>query len=507
MSITTVVEQSSGDGTSARERRSVRIVIVGGGFAGLGMGIRLQQAGIEDFEILERSQEVGGTWRDNSYPGCAVDIQSHLYSYSFAPNPDWSRVYAPQREIWDYIRGCAEQFGVIDRVRLGHEMTCAEWNEGRQRWQVETSAGPLEAQFLVSAIGPLSKRSLPDIPGLETFEGACFHSAAWDHDHDLTGERVAVIGTGASAAQLIPEIQPLAGRLLVFQRTPPWTFPRMNRQITSLERALYRRWPALQRLARARQYWYHELLGMLLQRPSRTRVIEAIAKARLRREVPDSELRERLTPRYRMGCKRIIISDDYPRALTSANVELITSPVRQIERSSIVTEDGAEHPVDTIVLGTGFHPFHAADPVRGRDGETLAARWSRRREAYLGTTVSGYPNYFILLGPNTATGHTSALLYVEAQIEYIVDCLQRLERDGIASLDVRPEAQAAFNDDLRRRLRNTVWTAGGCGSWYLDADGGTSIIWPGYTWQFRRMLRAFDPAAYELRAGDQAAVG
>jgi cation diffusion facilitator CzcD-associated flavoprotein CzcO len=386
-------------------------------------------------------------------------------------------------------------------------MTCAEWNEGRQRWQVETSAGPLEAQFLVSAIGPLSKRSLPDIPGLETFEGACFHSAAWDHDHDLTGERVAVIGTGASAAQLIPEIQPLAGRLLVFQRTPPWTFPRMNRQITSLERALYRRWPALQRLARARQYWYHELLGMLLQRPSRTRVIEAIAKARLRREVPDSELRERLTPRYRMGCKRIIISDDYPRALTSANVELITSPVRQIERSSIVTEDGAEHPVDTIVLGTGFHPFHAADPVRGRNGETLAARWSRRREAYLGTTVSGYPNYFILLGPNTGTGHTSALLYVEAQIEYIVDCLQRLERDGIASLDVRPEAQAKYNDDLRGRLRNTVWTAGGCGSWYLDADGGTSIIWPGYTWQFRRMLRAFDPAAYELRAGDQAAVG
>jgi cation diffusion facilitator CzcD-associated flavoprotein CzcO len=484
----------------------VRIAIIGSGFAGLGMGIRLQQAGIDDFEILERSHDVGGTWRDNSYPGCAVDVQSHLYSYSFAPNPDWSRVYAPQREIWDYIRGCAEEFGVLERVRLGHDVTAAEWDDASQRWLVETSAGPLEAQFLVSAIGPLSKRSLPDIPGLETFAGACFHSAAWDHQHDLAGERVAVIGTGASAAQVIPEIQPLVGRLLVFQRTPPWTFPRMNRRITTAEHWAYRRWPALQRLVRKRQYWYRELIGMMLQRPSRTAVVEKIARARLRAQVRDPELREKLTPSYNVGCKRIIVSDDYHPALTRSNVEVITSSIRRINPTSILTEDGVEHPVDTIVLGTGFHPFHAADPVRGRDGVTLAERWSQGREAYLGTTVAGYPNYFILLGPNTATGHTSALLYAEAQMEYIVDCVQTLERDGIASFDVRPEAQAAFNQDLRRRLRDTVWTSGGCGSWYLDPDGGTSIIWPGYTWQFRRALRAFDPGPYELRAQDAAAV-
>ena len=496
----TIASPSRGEKTDPAPRRRVRIAIIGGGFAGLGMGIRLKQAGIDDFEILERSDDVGGTWRDNSYPGCAVDVQSHLYSYSFAPNPGWSRVYAPQQEIWDYISGCAERFGVIEHVRLGHEMTEAEWDDLRQRWQLETSVGPLEAQFLISAIGPLSKRSLPEIPGLETFEGACFHSAAWDHDHDLTGERVAVIGTGASAAQVIPEIQPLAGRLLVFQRTPPWTFPRMNRQITPVERALYRRSPALQRLARTRQYWYREWIAMLLQRPSRTAMLEAIARARLRRDVPDPQLRAKLTPTYRMGCKRIIVSDDYHRTLSRGNVELITSSIDRIERSSIVTKDGVERPVDTIVLGTGFHPFHAADPLRGRDGVMLAQRWSQRREAYLGTTVAEYPNYFILLGPNTATGHTSVLLYVEAQIGYIIDCLERLAADGIGSFEVREDVQAAFNDELRRRLRNTVWTSGGCASWYLDADGGTSIIWPGYTWQFRRALRAFDPQAYELRA-------
>lgn len=507
MLVATTAKESMGNGYAAPARRTVRIAIIGSGFAGLGMGIRLQQAGITDFEILERSDDVGGTWRDNRYPGCAVDVQSHLYSYSFAPNPDWTRVYAPQQEIWDYIRSCAEKFGVVERVRLGHEVTAAEWDDARQRWLVETSAGPLEAQFIVSAIGPLSKWSLPEIRGVDTFAGARFHSAAWDHDHDLSGERVAVIGTGSSAAQVIPEIQPLVGRLLVFQRTPPWTFPRMNRRITPIEHALYRRWPVLQRLVRARQYLYRECIAVLLQRPSRTRVVELIARARLRRHVPDPALRQKLTPAYRMGCKRIIVSDDYHRALSRANVDVITSPIREVRAASIVTEDGDEHPVDTIVFGTGFHPFHAADPVRGRGGVTLAERWSERREAYLGTTVAGYPNYFVLLGPNTATGHTSALLYAEAQMEYIVDCLNRLERDGVGSFDVRPDVQAAYNDDLRRRLRDTVWTSGGCGSWYLDADGGTSIVWPGYTWQFRRALRSFDPDAYELRTQAQVPVG
>jgi cation diffusion facilitator CzcD-associated flavoprotein CzcO len=498
-------EPGKSDGSVSGPRR-VRVAIIGAGFTGLGMGIRLRQAGIEDFEILERSHDIGGTWRDNSYPGCAVDVQSHLYSYSFAPNPDWSSVYSPQEEIWAYIRRCADEFGATEHVRVGSEVLGADWDDARQRWLVETSAGPLEAQFLVSAMGPLSERSRPAIPGLDTFEGACFHSAAWEHGYDLAGKRVAVIGTGASAAQFIPEIQPIVGQLLVFQRTPPWTFPRMNRRITGLERALYRRFPALQRLVRIRQYWYRESLALFFQRPRRTAAIEGIARLRLRWQIRDRRLREKLTPSYRMGCKRIIVSDDYHRALARDNVELITSPIRQVEPSAIVTADGVEHPVDAIILATGFHPISVADPLRGQGGIALAARWAQRREAYLGTAVAGYPNYFMLIGPNTATGHTSALLYAEAQIEYIIDCLDHLERNSLASFDVRDDAQAAFNHRLRERLKSTVWTSGGCGSWYLDADGGTSVIWPGYTWQFRKALSSFDPQAYELRARDRAAV-
>ena len=495
----------NGDGPASRPRR-VRIAIIAGGFTGLGMGIRLRQAGIEDFAILERSREIGGTWRDNSYPGCAVDVQSHLYQYSFAPNPDWSRVYSPQEEIWAYIKRCADEFGVTGHVRVGNEVLGADWDDAQQRWLVETSAGPLEAQFLISAMGPLSERSLPDIAGLETFEGACFHSAAWDHGYDLAGKRVAVIGTGASAAQFIPEIQASVSQLLVFQRTPPWTFPRLNRRITRLERSLYRRFPALQRLVRTRQYWYRESIAALLQRPGRTAALEGFARMRLRWQVRDRRLRERITPAYRMGCKRIVVSDDYHPTLARANVELITTSIRQVKASSIVTADGVEHPVDAIILATGFHPISFADPLRGRDGIALAARWAERREAYLGTTVAGYPNYFMLIGPNTATGHTSVLLYAEAQVEYIMDCLDHLERNSVSSFDVRADVQAAYNRDLRRRLKDTVWTSGGCGSWYLDADGGTSIIWPGYTSQFRRALSAFDPQAYAMRAQSHAAV-
>ena len=486
--------------------RRVRVAIIGGGFTGLGMGIRLRQFGIEDFEILERSREIGGTWRDNSYPGCAVDVQSHLYSYSFAPNPDWSRVYSSQEEIWAYIKRCADDFGVTGHVRLGIDVLGADWDDTRQCWLVETSAGRLEARFLISAMGPLSERSLPDIPGLEAFAGACFHSAAWDHGCDLAGKRVAVIGTGASAAQLIPEIQPIVNQLLVFQRTPPWTFPRMNRRITGLERALYRRFPGLQQIVRTRQYWYRESIALFLQRPGRTAALEGIARARLRWQIRDRSLREKVTPTYRMGCKRIVVSDDYHRTLARENVELITSSIRQVQASSITTADGVEHPVDAIILATGFRPISFADPLRGRDGTALAARWAQRRDAYLGMTVAGYPNYFMLIGPNTATGHTSILLYAEAQIEYIMQCLDHLERNGLTSFDVRDDVQATFNDDLRRRLRGTVWTSGGCGSWYLDADGGSSIIWPGYTWQFRKALSGFDPQAYELRAQNGAEV-
>jgi cation diffusion facilitator CzcD-associated flavoprotein CzcO len=478
----------------------VRIVIIGAGFAGLGTAIRLRQAGIDDFEILERSHDLGGTWRDNSYPGCAVDVQSHLYSYSFAPNPDWSHVYSPQEEIWAYMRRCADDHDVTSRIRFGHDVIGASWDDARQRWSIKSTAGEVQAQFLISGMGPLSNPALPDIPGLQRFAGTCFHSARWNHDHDLDDERVAVIGTGCSAAQLVPEIQQRVKRLLVFQRTPAWTFPRMNRRITRLERSLYRRLPALQRVARARQYLYRESVAFTFQKPGRMRAMEAMMRLRLRRHVRDPDLRAKLTPTYRIGCKRIVISDDYHRTLTRPNVDVITAGIREVRPASIVTDDGAEHAADTIILATGFGVMQVVDPLRGSDGVALAERWAPRREAYLGTTVAGYPNYFMLVGPNTATGHTSVLLYAEAQIDYIIKCLRHLEHHGLSSLDVRPEAQTAFNDRLRQQLKGTIWTAGGCQSWYLDADGGTSTMWPGYTWQFRRALHTFDPRAYRLRA-------
>ena len=473
----------------------VKIVIIGAGFAGLGMGIRLKQAGETDFVILERAADVGGTWRDNSYPGCAVDVQSHLYSFSFAPNPEWSQVYSPQAEIWAYIKTVCDRHGVMPHVRYDHEVTAADWDEGAGRWTVESAGGTFDAQFVISGMGPLSNPVPPDIAGLDTFEGHMFHSARWDHDHDLTGKRVAVIGTGSSAAQFVPEIQPKVAKLTVFQRTPGWTFPRLNRPITNTERALYRRLPLAQKAVRARQYLYRELIGFLVHHPT---VIEAISRGVLRRQVRDPELRAKLTPDYRMGCKRIIVTDDFIPALTKPNVDVVTSPITEVRAHSIVTADGAEHEVDTLILGTGFQVMPVADPLTGRDGVALAKRWSTRREAYLGTTVAGYPNYFMLVGPNTGTGHTSILLFLEVQIEYVLKALQHMSRVGAGVIDVRPEVQEAYNAGLQERLDGSVWTDGGCRSWYLDPDGGTSVLWPGHTFSFRKALRHFSPADYEL---------
>jgi cation diffusion facilitator CzcD-associated flavoprotein CzcO len=504
---TTTLPQDPENAAGERSPRQVRIAIIGAGFAGLGMAVRLKQAGIDDFELLERAEDIGGTWRDNSYPGCAVDVQSHLYSYSFAPNPDWTKVYAAQEEIWAYIKRVAEEHGVPPHVRLGCTVTGGAWDEDAQRWHLHTTTGDVDAQYVVSGMGPLSNPVPPDIPGLESFEGHVFHSARWDHEHDLTGRRVAVIGTGASAAQFIPEIQPRVEHLTVFQRTPPWTFLRMNRRITALEQALYRRFPLLQRLVRARQYVYRESMAVGLQRPDRVAGMEAISRLRMRVQVRDPELRRKLTPDYRMGCKRILVTDDFHPALTKPNVDVVTDGIREIRPRGIVTRDGREHPADTLILGTGFEIMPVADPLTGRDGVPLAERWKPRREAYLGTTVSGYPNYFMLVGPNTATGHTSVLLYAEAQIEYILRCITHVELAGAQSLDVRPEVQRAFNDELRERLSRTVWVAGGCASWYLDADHSSSVLWPGYTWQFRKALRGFAHADYAMRGvGERAAI-
>jgi cation diffusion facilitator CzcD-associated flavoprotein CzcO len=486
------------------ETTHTRVAIIGSGFSGLGTAIRLRQRGEHDFVIFERASDVGGTWRDNSYPGCACDVQSHLYSFSFAPNPDWTRSYSPQPEIWDYLRRCARDFGVLPHVRFDHEVRDASWDEDTQRWRVETSQGTYTADVLVMASGALSEPRVPVLPGFENFEGRSFHSARWDHTYELKGKRVAVIGTGASAVQFVPEIQPQVERLHVFQRTPPWVMPRTDRPFAERERRTFRRFPLVQRAARAGIYAFRELFVFGFRHLRLSRLIRRIALRHLERAVADPSLRARLTPAYEIGCKRILVSNDYLPALTRPNVELVTEPVAEIREHSIVTGDGAERPVDAIIFGTGFRVTDQplAGHVRGRGGVTLEEIWDGSPRAHVGTTVAGFPNLFILLGPNTGLGHTSVVYMIEAQIEHVLKALDYMKRHGVSTLEPRAEAQAAYVEEVDRRMGGTVWVAGRCASWYLDRTGRNSTIWPDFTWRFRRRVARLDPSEY-LMSGPQ----
>jgi len=479
----------------------VRIAIVGTGFAGLGLAISLKQAGIEDFVLIERADDVGGTWQANTYPGCQCDVPSHLYSFSFAPNPGWSRTYSCQPEIWDYLRDLAERHGLHPHIRFGHELTAATWDDERRNWRVETSRGVWTAQLVVDATGPLSHPQVPAIKGLRRFEGTIFHSADWDHDHDLTGERVAVIGTGASAIQLVPRIAERVAQLHVFQRTAPWILPHTDRPTTRFERRLYKALPFLQKAVRIGVYWSREsfLLGFVKDQ----RVMagaERIAAAHLRKQVRDPELRRKLKPHFRLGCKRVLLSNQWYPALARRNVELVTDAIREIRGRTIVLADGSEREVDTIILGTGFHVTDqpTAQLVRGRDGRTLAERAEAGIQAYLGATMTGLPNFFKLIGPNTGLGHNSMIFMIESQLRYVMDALRVMDEQQIATFEVRPEAMAAYNAQIQSKMPGTVWMSG-CASWYLDAEGRNTTIWPDFTWRFRHRTRRFDARAYELR--------
>ena len=488
------------------ERVDTRIAIIGSGFGGLGMAIRLLERGIDDFVVLERAREIGGTWRDNSYPGCACDVESHLYSFSFALNPDWSRSFSSQPEILDYLRACAERFGVTPHVRLGCDVRALRWEDDAQRWRIESSAGVTPASVVVVATGPLSDPIVPELPGIARFEGKTFHSAQWDHAYDLAGKRVAVLGTGASAVQFVPEIQKVVAKLDVYQRTPPWILPRPDRDHSAEERRRFRRHPLLQRLHRARLYLQHELFVFPFRRPKLMERGQRMALRHLKRAVADPELRAKLTPSYTMGCKRILLSNDYLPALARANVEVITAGVREVRERSIVDGEGVEREVDAIIYATGFRPTDpplAATTV-GRDGRTLIEAWEGSPKAYMGTTVAGFPNLFMLLGPNTGLGHSSVVYMIEAQIEHVLKVLRLMERRGLAAVEPRAEAQRAFVSRVDSRMRGTVWTAGGCASWYLDGTGRNSTLWPDFTWRFHRRvsrLRARDYAG--RRAGER----
>jgi cation diffusion facilitator CzcD-associated flavoprotein CzcO len=481
-----------------QQTRHVRVAIVGAGFGGLGMAIRLKQAGELDFVVLERAQDVGGVWRDNTYPGCACDVQSHLYSFSFAPNPGWSRAYSGAAEIHAYLRGCVERFGLAPHLRLGHALQEARWEQGAQRWSLETAGGPLTADVLVLAAGALSDPAIPRLPGLERFEGKVMHSARWDPTHPLAGRRVAVVGTGASAIQIVPALQPQVGRLVLFQRTPPWVLPRRDHAVLPALRRLYRALPAAQRLVRGLIYVWRELMAVLFLHPWLLRRAQRVALHHLARQVPDPVLREKLTPRYTLGCKRILLSDDYLPALTQPNVQLVASALAEVRERSVVAADGTEHAVDTLVFGTGFQvtDLPIARHVRGRGGHTLAQVWQGSMRAHLGTTVAGFPNLFLLPGPNTGLGHTSVLTMLESQFEHVLGALRYLEGRGLAAVEPHPEAQAAFVREVDEAMRGTVWAQGGCSSWYIDATGRNSTLWPGYTFGFRRRVVPFEPSDY-----------
>ncbi|WP_425585878.1 flavin-containing monooxygenase [Thermocatellispora tengchongensis] len=478
------------------------IVVIGAGFAGLCMGIKLKEAGYHDFVILEQADDLGGTWRDNTYPGCACDVPSPLYSFSFALNPGWTRLFAPHAEILDYLRRCADAYGLGPHLRFGKRVVGLEYDDEAVRWAVSTSDGEtLRAHAVVSGMGALHVPKFPGIVGREGFRGASWHSAEWDHSYDLTGKRVAVIGTGASAAQFVPRIAERVERLYVVQRTPPWVQSKPDVEIPDGLRRTLRAFPPARRALRGAVYWLLETraLGFAVH-PRLMRGHQEAALRHLRRQVPDPELRAKLTPDYTIGCKRILLADDYYPALCRDNVELVTDPLTRITETAIVDATGREREVDAIVYGTGFKVVDALQEWRitGRKGLTLADAWRDGVEAYLGVATAGFPNLFFLLGPNTGLAHTSVVFMIEAQVRYVMDCLRLLSRTGARGLDVRAEAQREFNRGLQRRLGRRVWSEGGCDSWYLDAHGVNRTIWPGFTFEYWARTRHARRTAYEL---------
>ena len=495
------------------------VVIVGTGFAGLGQALELERRGVRDVVLLEKappSAGVGGTWRDNTYPGCACDIPSHMYSLSTDPNPDWSRSYSPQPEIRAYLERVADAHDLRRRVRFATEMTGATWDEETRTWTVHTrgrgpdgeGASEYRCRFLVSGLGALHLPSTPALPGVERFRGVTFHSARWRHDVDLRGKRVAVVGTGASAVQFVPRIAPVAAGVTLFQRTPAWVLPKGDHPIGEVRKTLFARVPALQRAYRAVLYAALESRALgFMSRPELLRPAEWLARKHIERAISDPELVEKLTPHYSLGCKRVLVSNDYYPALARPTVDVVTAGIAEVTESGVVDHDGVEHPADVIVYGTGFHVTDAFDglTVTGRAGRTLRQTWAEHGMAtHLGITVTDFPNLFFLLGPNTGLGHHSVVFMIECQTRYVAQAIAAVHDAGCSGLDVRSEAQTRSNAAVQHRLRTGIWTRGGCTSWYLDSAGVNRVIWPGFTLRYWAETRRFAAEDYEFfgRASD-----
>jgi cation diffusion facilitator CzcD-associated flavoprotein CzcO len=478
----------------------VRVAVVGAGFGGLGAAKTLREAGVTDLLVLERRDGLGGTWWDNTYPGIACDVASHLYSFSFAPNPGWSRSFAEGPEIQRYLEHVADRFDLRRSIRFGCGVVGAEWQEDECRWLLRTTDGDLTADLVVAATGPLSQPQVPDLPGLASFPGEVFHTAQWRHDVDLAGRTVAVVGTGASAVQVVPRLQREVDRLVLFQRTPPWVPPKADRRITGPERALYRRFPLLQRLARGAIYTGRELTVLgFTGRPGMLRAGRRIALWNLTQAIPDPELRATVTPTYELGCKRVTPSNDYYPALAEPNVTVVPAALDRVEGDVLVGSDGSRHRADVVVLATGFAVTAPAFAglVTGRGGRTLADAWRETGlQALRGTTISGFPNLFFMIGPNTGLGHSSMIYMIESQLPYLAGAVRAMGARGVDAIDPTPAAQRRWNERIQAKMPRTIWLTGHCASWYQDEHGRVTTLWPWSTLRFRRELRRFDPGEY-----------
>jgi cation diffusion facilitator CzcD-associated flavoprotein CzcO len=480
-------------------KRAISVGIVGAGFGGVGMGIRLRQEGIEDFTIFERGETVGGVWRANTYPGAACDVPSHLYSFSFAHGSNWSRRYAPQPEILDYMEEITDRFGIRPHIRFETEAIEARFDAGAGSWSVKTDNGEThQFDVLVTACGQLTRPATPHVEGLDDFAGKVFHSAEWDHGHDLTGERVAVFGTGASAIQFVPRVAELAGELTIYQRSAPWIVPKLDRTYPEWERRVFERFPARVAASRLGLFTFFEVGTYgFTGRHWVIRPLATLADAYRNRELPDPELRRLATPDYEIGCKRILFSNEWYSTLRRENVELLGGSAERVTESGVVGPDGVERPTDTIIWGTGFETTRFTSPldVYGPEGREIGEVWGDRPEAFLGITVAGFPNLFILYGPNTNHGSGSGPYALECGFNYILDAIGRLRRDGLRWIDLKPETQARWREELERRNAKTIWVNGGCSSWYVH-NGHNTNNWPGSWLELRRRTRRIDPADY-----------
>ncbi|PTR30556.1 cation diffusion facilitator CzcD-associated flavoprotein CzcO [Rhodococcus sp. OK519] len=477
------------------------VLIVGTGFSGLCMAIRLKEAGFDDFVILEKAADVGGTWRENTYPGCGCDVMSLMYSFSFAPNRRWTRMYARQPEILDYIRRVVDDYDLARYIRFDSEVAGYDFDQTADRWTVRTASGDVyRPRIVIAGPGPLHKPHIPTLSGRERFAGKMFHSAEWDHDVDLAGKRVAVIGTGASAVQFVPEVAKQAAHLDVFQRTAHWILPKLDRPITPTEKRLFDAVPGARKAYRGAIYWTHESLIAGFMHPRLMAGLERAARGLLRRQVPDRRLRATLTPDYTIGCKRILVSSNYYPTLQRENVDLVTSGIAEFTASGIRTVDGVEHPADVVVFGTGFEigERFEHEHIVGRGGQTIQQAWRDGMEGYLGVAVTGFPNFFLMMGPNSGGGNQSIVFVIEAQAHYILECLRAMADRDATRIEVRAGTQHDFNRQVHRKLEGSVWNSGGCDSWYLDRTGRNRAAWPGSSVSYWMRTRHPDLGAFDL---------